>query len=59
MLTILSRTVAPPLTPALSTLPAMSLRFDDRCGRNVEVKEGGLVMEKLNFQLVSLADYDS
>ena len=58
MLTILSRAVVPPLNPALFTLPAMSLKFDDRCGKYVKVKEGGLVVEKTDNWLVLLADYE-
>ena len=57
MLTILSCAVVPPLTPVLFTLPAMSLRFHQRCGESVKVKEGGLVVEKTFSRLVLLADY--
>ena len=58
MLTILSCAVVPPLTPALFTLPAMSLRFDDRCWKRIKVKKGGLVVEKTDYGLVLLADYE-
>ena len=43
-----SHAVAPPLTPDLFTLSAMTLKFDHRCGRSVEVSEGGLVVEARN-----------
>ena len=38
-----------------STLKDMALRFHDRCGRIVKVKDRGLTVEKTDYGLVALS----
>ena len=49
---LINHAAALPLTPALFTLPAMTLQFSRRCGKNVTVKDGGLVVERKILGLV-------
>ena len=40
-------------SPLPCSLPAMALQFSRRCGENVAVKDGGLVVEHRNDKLVN------